>query len=52
MNIDDIPPHFLSGDQLPADNGMTRLEWLTYLLVAVVVAVFGLMLLLQTADLL
>ena len=52
MNIDDIPPHFLSRDRLPADNGMTRLEWLIYLLVAAAVAVFGLMLLLQAAGVL
>ena len=52
MNFDDIPPHFLSRDRLPADNGMTRLEWLIYLLVAVVIAVFGLLMLLQAAGLL
>ncbi len=52
MNLDDIPPHFLSRDPLPPDNGMTRLEWLVYLLVAVVVAVFGIVMLLQTTGLL
>ncbi|MDD2729409.1 hypothetical protein [Malikia sp.] len=42
MNIDDIPPHYLSREGLPPDNGMTPLEWATYLVVAAAIAGFGL----------
>ena len=52
MNIDDIPPHYLSSDRLPPDNGMTSLEWSAYLLVAAATAGFGLFMLLQAADIL
>ncbi len=52
MNIDDIPPHYLSRNQLPPDNGMTSLEWAAYLLVAASAAGFGLFMLLETAGIL
>lgn len=52
MNIDDIPPHYLSSDRLPPDNGMTSLEWAAYLLVAAATAGFGLFMLLQATGIL
>lgn len=52
MNIDDIPPHYLSRESLPPDDGMTPLEWAAYLMVAAVTAGFGLLMLLQTAGVL
>lgn len=42
MNIDDIPPHYLSRESLLPDNGMTPLEWAAYLVVAAAAAGFGL----------
>ena len=52
MNIDDIPTHYLSRDQLPPDDGMTSLEWAAYLLIAASAAGFGLFMLLETACML
>ena len=50
MNIDDIPPHYLSRDGLPPDGGMTSLEWAAHIVAALVAAVFGVCLLLQVAG--
>lgn len=52
MNIDDIPPHYLSREGLSPDNGMTPLEWAAYLVAAVAMAGFGLLMLLQAAGVL
>lgn len=41
MNIDDIPSHYLARESLPPDNGMTPLEWVTYLVAAASAAGFG-----------
>ena len=50
MNIDDIPPHYLSRDDLPPDGGMSSLEWAAYILAALAAAVFGVCLLFQVAG--
>ncbi len=50
MNIDDIPSHYLSRENLPPDNGMTPLEWAAYLVAAAAMAGFGLLMLLQIAS--
>lgn len=50
MNIDDIPPHYLSRDGWPPDGGMTALEWTAYIVAAVAAAVFGVFMLLQAAG--
>ena len=42
MNIDDIPPHYLSRKGWPPDDGMAPLEWAAYLVAAVAMAGFGL----------
>lgn len=44
--MNDIPPHFLAAQHLPPEDGMTHLERVTCVVVAVVIAVFGIAMLL------
>jgi hypothetical protein len=52
MNTNDIPPHYLSRDAFPPDNGMTPLEWAAYIVAAAAAAGFGVFMLLQAAGVL
>lgn len=47
MPIDDLPSARVSTDELPADNGMTRLERVINILLACVLVVLGILMLLQ-----
>lgn len=47
MPIDDIPTARLHTDEMPAENGMTRLEKVVNILLACVLVVLGVLMLLQ-----